>query len=99
MSEQDLAAAKRDAEAARARLLGTAYELQGRLAPRNLAENAIEALRDKSQAAAEGAANVVRRRPLAATAAVAGLLALVAFKPIAMLVGRLRNKGTNGENT
>jgi len=91
MSEQDVIAAKRDAEAAKARLLGAAHELQGRLSARNLAETAKDALRDKSQAAAEGAARVIRARPIAVAAATAGLIALVARKPIAALVGHFRN--------
>ena len=96
MSEKDLEAAKRDAEAAKARLLGTAHELQGRLTPKNLAETAFDALRHKGQAAAEGAARVARSRPVAASAAAAGLLALIAYKPVAALIGRFRK--TNGDD-
>jgi hypothetical protein len=98
MSEQDLAAAKRDAEAAKARLLGTAHELQERLTAKNLAETAFDALRDKGQAAAQGAARAVRSRPVAASAAAVGLVALVACKPIAALIGRFRNNhSSNGD--
>jgi ElaB/YqjD/DUF883 family membrane-anchored ribosome-binding protein len=99
MSEQDLVSAKRDAEAAKARLLGTAHELQERLTPKNLAETALDALRDKGQAAAQGAARAVRSRPMTAAAAAAGLVALIACKPIAALVGRYRNPhDSNGED-
>jgi len=98
MSDQDLAAAKRDAEAAKARLLGTAHELQERLSARNLAETAWDAVRDGGQAAAQGAARAVRARPVAAAAAAAGLVALVAARPITALVGYFRNNDdTDGD--
>jgi len=98
MSEQDLAEAKRDAEAAKARLLGTAHELQQKLSAKNLAETAWDAVRDGGEAAAQGAARVIRKRPVAAAAAVAGLVALIARKPIAALVGHFRSSDdTDGD--
>ena len=83
--DKELDAARRDAEAARAHMLGTAHELQARLSPSNLAEDAIVAARAKGVAAIE----VARRNPIAVSAAALGVVALIARRPIIGLFRRL----------
>ncbi|HWI85867.1 MAG TPA: hypothetical protein VNT42_06020 [Sphingomonas sp.] len=92
MSDADLVRAKADAAAARERLLGSAQALQSRLKPAALASDAWESARDASEAAATGAARAIGKRPFAASAAVIGLAALVARKPIARLFGKMRDE-------
>ena len=92
--EKDLIKARGDAATARERLLGDAHALQARLRPTSLASNAWESVRDRSEAAAQGAVEVARRRPAAAMAAAIGVAALLARKPIGRLIGRLRKDKT-----
>ncbi|WP_404709922.1 hypothetical protein [Sphingomonas sp. MMS24-J13] len=88
--ERDLAQARADAASARERLLGAAQAVQARLKPASLASDAWETVRDKGEVVAEGAARAVAKRPAVASAAVLGIVALLARKPIARLFGRLR---------
>lgn len=89
MSEADIARAQANAAAARERLLRSTQALQARLKPGVLASDAWEAAREKSEEVATGAARAVAKRPVAASAAVIGVAAFVARKPIARLVARL----------
>jgi hypothetical protein len=97
MSEADIATARLQAAAARERLIGSAHELQVRLSPGTLAENAWDGLRDKGEAAAETAVETARKHPVATGAAVAGVAALIARKPIGRLIARLRGKDDGDE--
>lgn len=92
MSDADLAQAKAEAAAARERLLGSAHQLQSRLKPAALASDAWESARDAGETAASGAVRAIGKRPVAASAVILGLTALVARKPIARLVARLRGE-------
>lgn len=92
MSEADLDRARAEAAAARERLLNSAQALQSRLKPSVLASDAWEKTRDAGETAATNAVRAVGRRPVAASAAAIGLAALVARKPIARLIARLRGK-------
>jgi hypothetical protein len=92
MSEADLDRARAEAAAARERLLNSAQALQARLKPATLANDAWEKTRDAGEAAAANAAHAIGKRPVAASAAVIGVAALVARKPIARLIARLRGK-------
>lgn len=97
MSEADLIRAKADAALARERLLGSAHELQSRLKPAALASDAWESARDAGEAAATGAVRAVGKRPVAASAALIGVAALVARKPLARLFARLRGHEDDGD--
>lgn len=90
MKEASIEVRRREAELARERLLATAHELQARLRLGALAEQAADRLREKSERAADGAISAVRKRPGAAAAAAAGVVALIAAGPIARLVRRMR---------
>jgi hypothetical protein len=92
MSEAELARARADAAAARARLLTSLQALQARLKPAALASDAWESARDAGESAASRAARAVSRRPVAAGAAAVGITALLARKPLTRLVTRLRGK-------
>lgn len=83
--------ARREAEAARAQLMGDVHSLQDRLRPTNLAEEAVETVKAKSCRAVK----VAQRNPLAISAGAAGVLLLIARKPIARLIGRWRSDDGN----
>lgn len=92
----DVAEASRQAEEARAKLLSgfdelAAYRhrLQDKLKPGHLARGALGAARDKSVDLAEDAVDAVRKRPVAATGAVAALALFIAREPLMDLAGKL----------
>ena len=84
----DLEQARREAEAARLRMMSDVRQLQERLRPTNLAEEAAETVKAKGQRAVA----LARRNPFAASAGAVGLLLIVARKPIAKLFRRWRGK-------
>ena len=85
----DIAAARIEAERARARLMGSAHELQERLSPRTLARDAWQGAKAKSADIAEDAVDAVRARPVTATGVVAALTLFLAREPLIDLAGRL----------
>lgn len=84
-----VAAARIRAETARARLIETARELQGRVSPRHLAQNAWEGAKLKGADIAEDAVDAVRARPVAATGIVAALALFLARDPLKDLAGKM----------
>ena len=87
----DIAIARAKADAARARLMGTLGAIQSRLAPRNLAEDAWEKVRDRGGELAGKALQGAKQRPVR-TAAIIGAIALFfARKPIIHGVAKLLN--------
>ena len=87
----EVVAMKLEAERRRARLMGTAHELQDRLSPRTLTKNAWEGAKSKGADLAEDAVDAVRARPLAAGGVVAALTLFFAREPLMDLAGRLVN--------
>lgn len=87
--EQELAEAQARAVDAREQLLGAAHAVQARLAPEQIASDAWDAVRSRSEAMADGAARAAAKRPGIASAAALGLVAVIARKPIARLFARL----------
>lgn len=78
MSDSSLEVAVLQAREARARLAGTAEELQSRLAPSRLLDDAVETVRTGATELALTTAKSARRRPRAAIAvAVVGVFLLV----------------------
>jgi ElaB/YqjD/DUF883 family membrane-anchored ribosome-binding protein len=75
-TDPELLAAEARVQAARARLFGTLGEVQSRLKPSNIAQDALDSASQGVATAARKSAEVVRARPYAA-AAVAGALGLV----------------------
>lgn len=82
-------AARIEVERARARLMGSAHELQDRLSPRTLARDAWEGAKGKGADLAEDAVDAVRARPLAAGGAVAALTLFLAREPLGNLARRM----------
>jgi hypothetical protein len=77
-----LAAARIEVERTRAALLETARELQQRLEPKSLANEAWEKAKDKGADLAEGAVDAVRKRPVAVGGVVAALAMFLAREPL-----------------
>lgn len=90
---ENLDEAKADARTARARLIGTVEEIQARIAPSNLLDDALTGLRTRSADLAESAGRAARQRPGAIAAVAAGVALLLARKPIARLGGKLFRRG------
>ena len=91
MSASDIRIAEKrgQAEAAREALLGTVEEIKTRLAPATIAHDAWEGAKDKGVAAAEGAVETVKQRPVLAAGVAAGAALILARKPIISLLAGL----------
>jgi len=85
----EVAAARFQAERARAQLMGTAQRLQTRLSPGTLASNAWQDAKDKGADMAESAVDAVRKRPIAATGVVAAIALFLAREPLKDLAGKV----------
>jgi hypothetical protein len=85
----EVAAARIEVERSRARLVGTAHELQERLKPKTLARGAWEGAKMKGADLAEDAVDAVRARPLATTGIVAAITMFLAREPLIDLAGKL----------
>ena len=84
-----VAAARIKAEKARAQLMATAHELQQRLSPAVLAQNAWEGAKSKGADLAEDAVDAVRKRPAIASGIVAALALFLAREPLMDAAGKL----------
>jgi ElaB/YqjD/DUF883 family membrane-anchored ribosome-binding protein len=85
----EIAAARIEAERARARLMASAHELQDRLSPKTLARDAWRGAKAKGADMAEDAVDAVRSRPVTATGVVAALALFLAREPLFDLAGKL----------
>ena len=85
----EVAAARIEAERARARLMETARQLQDRLSPGNLAQSAWEGAKSKGADLAEEAVDAVRRRPAIASGVVAAIALFLAREPLIDMAGKL----------
>lgn len=90
----EIAAARIEADRARARLMVTARELQERLSPGRLSRDAWEGAKMKGADLAEDAVDAVRRRPAIAGGVVAALALFLAREPLIDLAGKM----TGGSN-
>jgi hypothetical protein len=97
VSERDLANAKLEVVAARERMLESVHALQARLAPASLAGDAWDDIREKGGEVAGRIGRAAARRPVATGAAVAGVAALLARKPLWRLVARWTGKTSDGD--
>ena len=95
----EVAAARIEAERARARLMETARELQERLSPGNLAQNAWEGAKSKGADLAEEAVDAVRRRPAIASGVVAAIALFLAREPLIDMAGKLADGVTGKRKT
>jgi ElaB/YqjD/DUF883 family membrane-anchored ribosome-binding protein len=85
----EIADARQEVARTRARLMGTAHELQDRLSPRILAKGAWEGAKEKGADLAEDAVDAVKARPLAATGVVAAITMFLAREPLWDLATKL----------
>ena len=92
MSAKQIYDARREADAARQRLLATASELQERLRPGTIASNAWEGVKDRSGELADDAVEAVKERPVAAASVLAAFTLFLARRPIRSAVSRLFSK-------
>jgi hypothetical protein len=97
VSARDVASAKLEVAAARERMLETAQAIQARLAPAALAGDAWDGVREKGSEVAGQLGRAAARRPVATGAAVAGVAALLARKPLWRLVARWTGKTSDGD--
>ena len=93
MSEDEarLAAAQRNVERSRERLIETAQRLARQLEPGRIARGLWDDAKDKGADLAEEAVDAVKARPVAATGIAAGLALFLAREPIAELAGKWWN--------
>lgn len=85
----EIAAARVQVERSRARVMGTAQELQERLSPKTLARGAWQGAKEKGADLAENTVDAVRARPVAATGAVAAVAMFLAREPLMDLAGKI----------
>lgn len=91
MSEERVKAAEVEVDRARGKLIGTLQELSHQFEPHRLMQEAWEKAKDKGADIAENAVDAVSRRPVAASAVVAGLVAFLAREPLLGLAGKVVN--------
>ena len=89
MSAAEITRARTEAELARQRLSHTLGELQTRLKPGTLANNAWEGVKDKSGELADDAVQAVKSRPVAVSAVLAAVTLFLARAPIKSAVSSL----------
>jgi hypothetical protein len=89
MSAPELIRARQEAETARRQLLATVAELQERLSPATIANNAWEGVKDRSGEIAEDAVQAVKARPVAVSAALGAFTLFLARGPIRSGMARL----------
>jgi hypothetical protein len=85
----ETAAARIEAERARARLMASAHELQERLSPKVLARDTWAGAKSKGAELVEDAVDAVKARPLAATGVVAAITMFLAREPLIDLAGQM----------
>lgn len=93
----EIAAARINAERARARMMTSAHQLQERLSPRVLAQNAWEGAKLKGADLAEDAVDAVKRRPAAAGSVAAAFVLFLARHPLMNLAGKM-TEGTKANS-
>lgn len=86
---EEVTAARIEAGRARAQLMRTAQDLQAKLSPKTIAQNAWEGAKVKGADLAEDAVDAVRKRPLAATGVAAAVALFLAREPLKDLAGKL----------
>jgi ElaB/YqjD/DUF883 family membrane-anchored ribosome-binding protein len=83
VSEVDVA--QSEVDNARGRLMATIEQIQQRIAPSTLMDEAIDQVKTRSAELAQSAGQVVRERPATVAAAAAGIGLLLAAKPLSKL--------------
>jgi hypothetical protein len=89
MSDERVRAAEFEVDRARGKLVATLNEVSRQFEPHRLMEEAWDKAKDKGASLAEDAVEAVSRRPVAAGAVVAGLVAFLAREPLMDFAGKL----------
>jgi hypothetical protein len=84
-----IAAARIEAERARARMMSSAHQLQERISPRVLARDAWEGAKMKGADLMEDGVDAVKRNPGAAGSVAAAAMLLILRQPLMDLAGKL----------
>lgn len=87
------------ADQAQHRLMQTLHELQARLAPKTLVQNAWEGAKVKGADLAEDAVDAVRKRPVAATGIAAAVALFLAREPLMSLAGKIFHRDEDDEES
>lgn len=82
-------AAQSQVDAARGRLMATVEEIQQRIAPSTLMDEALDQVRSRSTELAQSAGRIARERPATVVATAAGIGAVLARRPLARLAARI----------
>ena len=99
MSDEGVAKAKDAAGAARERLFATARELQSRLEPSSLLDDAVTNVREQSARMARTAGDTIRERPAALGAAAAAGALLIVHRPLLRFGRRLFRRDRAAQET
>jgi ElaB/YqjD/DUF883 family membrane-anchored ribosome-binding protein len=86
----DVDVAQSEVDSARGRLMATVEQIQQRIAPSTLMDEALEQVKTRSSELAQSAGKVVRDRPATVAATAAGIGLLLAAKPLSRLFGRTK---------
>jgi ElaB/YqjD/DUF883 family membrane-anchored ribosome-binding protein len=84
----DVDVAQSEVDSARGRLMATVEQIQQRVAPSTLMDEAIEQVKTRSAEFAQSAGQAVRERPATVAATAAGIGLLLAAKPLSRLFGK-----------
>jgi ElaB/YqjD/DUF883 family membrane-anchored ribosome-binding protein len=84
-----IARARGEADVAKARLMATLDEVKARLAPGQLAGEAVQKAKDKSIVVADDTVSAVKDRPLMAAGIATAAAMFIARKPLLAAVGRM----------
>ena len=84
----DVDVAQSEVDGARDRLMATVEQIQQRIAPSTLMDEALEQVKTRSSELAQSAGRVVRDRPATVAATAAGIGLLLAAKPLSRVFGR-----------
>lgn len=89
---QGIAAARANAQQAKARMLGTVDAIKERLKPSTVAEDVADRVKDRASAAVDQGVALVQREPRAVAAGAAGLLSLWIVPKLIGGLGRWRKR-------
>lgn len=88
VSDVDLA--QSEVDSARGRLLATVEQIQQRISPSTLVDEALDQVKTRSEDIARSATAAVRKRPATAAATASGLTMMLLAKPLSAFFARRR---------
>lgn len=89
MTGERIRTAEFEVNQARSKLIGTLQEISRQLEPHRLMQEVWDKAKEKGADLAEDAVDAVTRRPVAAGAVVAGIVAFLAREPLMDLAGKI----------